>query len=223
MRAVIFDLDGTLCDSAPDIHLTANAMLAQIGKNPLSLETICLFIGNGIPKLVERVMREVGIDFTTEKHAELSTIFEDIYTAAPAVKTCLYPGVRDALDLLKSRGYVLGVCTNKKHNITLRVLDGLQISDYFGAVVGGDSLPTHKPDPAMLHDCVRQLGGTEVWYVGDSEVDAETAVAAQIKFSLFTGGYRKSPVDEIPHQTRFTTFADLAGFLSAVGEKTVVL
>jgi phosphoglycolate phosphatase len=103
------------------------------------------------------------------------------------------------------------------------VLEGLKIDMYFDAVVGGDSLPTRKPDPAMLIDCAKQLGTENIWYVGDSEVDSETAVAADIKFSLFTNGYRKSPVSEIAHNNRFSTFADLAGFLSAVNEKTVML
>ena len=223
MRAIIFDLDGTLCDSAPDLRATSNALLRSMGYQPLSLDVIRGFIGNGVPKLVERVMKHSDIEFTTERHADLTATFEKLYAEKPVAHTVLYPGVLDALDLLKSRGYVMGVCTNKVHGITLQVLEGLKIDKYFGSVVGGDSLPTHKPDPAMMHHCIKELGANEVWYVGDSEVDAATAVAANIKFSLFTNGYRKSPVSEIPHDSRFSTFADLAGFLSAVGEKTVTL
>ena len=223
MRAIIFDLDGTLCDSAPDLRATANALLRSMGYQPLSLEVVRSFIGNGVPKLVERVMRESDIEFTEQRHTEMTEAFEKLYAEKPVANTVLYPGVLDALDLLQSRGFVMGVCTNKVHGITLQVLEGLKIDKYFGAVVGGDSLPTRKPDPAMLHDCVRQLGANDVWYVGDSEVDSETALAAGIKFSLFTNGYSKSPVSEIAHDTRFSTFADLAGFLSAVNEKTVTL
>lgn len=223
MRAVIFDLDGTLCDSAPDLRGAANALLRSMGYQPLSLEVIRSFIGNGVPMLVKRVMAHSDIEFTEERHAELTAAFEKLYIENPVEKTVLYPGVLDALDMLHQRGYVMGVCTNKVHRITLQVLEGLKIDKYFGAVVGGDSLPTHKPDPAMLHDCIKQLGADHVWYVGDSEVDAATAVAAEVPFSLFTNGYRKSPVSEIPHTTRFSTFADLAGFLSAVNEKTVII
>lgn len=223
MRAIIFDLDGTLCDSAPDLRATSNVLLRSMGYPPLSLEVIRSFIGNGVPKLVERVMRESDIEFTKERHADLTESFEKLYSENPVVKTVLYPGVRDALELLHSRGYKLGVCTNKVHGITLQILKGLKVDHFFEAVVGGDSLPTRKPDPAMLFDCVAQLGADKVWYVGDSEVDSATAVAAKINFSLFTNGYRKSPVSEIPHDTRFSTFADLAGFLSAVSEKTVTL
>ena len=223
MRAIIFDLDGTLCDSAPDLRATANALLRSMGYQPLSLEVIRGFIGNGVPKLVERVMKQSDIEFTPERHADMTATFEKLYAEKPVARTVLYPGVLDALDLLKGRGYVMGVCTNKVHGITLQVLEGLKIDKYFDAVVGGDSLSTRKPDPAMLQHCVKELGAADVWYVGDSEVDSETAVAADIKFSLFTNGYRKSPVNEIAHNTRFSTFADLAGFLSAVGEKSVTL
>ena len=223
MRAIIFDLDGTLCDSAPDLQATSNTLLRSMGYPPLSLEVVRSFIGNGVPKLVERVMRESDIEFTPERHAAMTETFEKLYTDNPVAGTVLYPGVRDALELLKSRGYSLGVCTNKVHGITLQVLAGLKIAKYFDAVVGGDSLPTRKPDPAMLLDCARQLQAEDVWYVGDSEVDSETALAAKIRFSLYTNGYRKSPVSEIAHDTRFSTFADLAGFLSAVGENSVRL
>lgn len=223
MRAVIFDLDGTLCDSAPDLKASANVLLRSLDHEPLSLDVIRSFIGNGVPKLVERVMKHSSIEFTEQRHRELTTAFEKIYAANPVTHTVLYPGVRDALDMLQRRGYKMGVCTNKVHKITEMVLSGLKIDHFFEAVVGGDSLPTHKPDPAMLHDCAQQLGAENVWYVGDSEVDSETAVAANINFSLFTNGYRKSPAKDIPHTTRFSTFADLAGFLSAVNEKTVTI
>ena len=214
MPAVIFDLDGTLCDSAPDLRLTANMLLESLGHQPLSLEVIHSFIGNGVPTLVKRVMKYSGIEFTEQSHVEMTAAFEKLYGENPVAETALYPGVRDALELLKSRGYVMGVCTNKVHKITLQVLEGLKINQYFDAVVGGDSLPTHKPDPAMLHDCIKQLGSEDVWYVGDSEVDSETAVAAGVRFSLFTNGYRRSPVSEIEHTTNFSTFADLSGLLS---------
>jgi len=218
MRAVIFDLDGTLCDSAPDLKATTNKLLRSLDRQPLSLGTIRSFIGNGVPKLVERVMKHSDIEFTDQRHRDLTAEFEKLYAENPVVHTVLYPGVRDVLDMLQRRGCKMGVCTNKVFNITAMVLMGLKIDHFFDAVVGGDSLPTHKPDPAMLHSCVQQLGADSVWYVGDSEVDSETAVAAGINFSLFTNGYRKSRAIDIPHTTRFSTYADLFGFLSAVNE-----
>lgn len=199
MQAVIFDLDGTLCDSAPDLHASANAMLANSGRAPLNLDLVRSFIGNGVPKLVERVMRASGMDYDAERHAALIAEFENIYATNPVANTVLYPGVRDVLGKLLAANFALGVCTNKVHHITLQVLRGLNIDTCFGSVIGGDSLPTHKPDPAMLHACIAELAGSDVVYVGDSEVDAATAVAAKIPFVLFSGGYRKSPVEDIPN------------------------
>lgn len=218
MRAVIFDLDGTLCDSAPDLHSSANAMLADIDLNPLPLDLVRSFIGNGVPKLVERVMMASDIPFNADHHAELTAKFEAIYSANPADKTVLYPGVLTLLKGLKASGVPLGVCTNKVHKITLQVLEGLGISGFFGSVIGGDSLPTHKPDPAMLFACMKELGAENVAYVGDSEVDAATAVAANIPFLLFSEGYRKSPVEDIPHDHVFADFAQLPALLKGMAD-----
>ena len=208
-RAVIFDLDGTLCDSVPDIHRVTNVLLASLEAQPLPLGLVKTFIGNGIPKLVERVMKAANIAYTPARHADLSAEFVRIYAENPALKTICYPGVHAALDNLKSGGYALGVCTNKAYNITLQILKNLNLGEYFDVVIGGDSLPTHKPDPAMLHACVQALGADGVWYVGDSEIDAQTAEAAGIRFALFTEGYRKTPVDMITHDAHFSTFFDL--------------
>lgn len=130
MRAVIFDLDGTLCDSAPDLRAAANKLLQSIGHKPLSLEVVKSFIGNGVPKLVERIMVHSEIELTMSRHIELYAEFERIYGANPVERTVLYPGVRDALDMLQRRGYAMGICTNKAHKITLMVLEGLKI-DHF--------------------------------------------------------------------------------------------
>jgi len=199
MTVVIFDFDGTLVDSAPDIHAAANALLRSISVEPLSADTIRSFIGNGIPKLVERVMRHSGIRFSTERHDALTQQFLALYTEKPADLTVCYPGVRALLSTLAHRGVRLGICTNKNHALTLRVLDALDLGGYFGAVIGGDSLATRKPDPAPLFACRDALGGGDVIYLGDSEVDAATAVAAGVPFGLFSGGYRTSPVTDIPH------------------------
>jgi phosphoglycolate phosphatase len=214
MRAVIFDLDGTLCDSAPDLQASANVLLADLGKAPLPLDAVRGFIGNGVPKLVGRVMRASDIGFSPERHADLTRQFEKIYAANPVAGTVLYPGVRQVLDKLRSEGSALGVCTNKVHHITMQVLRGLDIDGYFGSVIGGDSLPTHKPDPAMMHACIGELGGGDVVYVGDSEVDAATALAARIPFALFSEGYRKSPVEDIPHDALFSDFSELPDILN---------
>jgi len=209
MKVVIFDLDGTLVDSAPDIHGVTNALLRSMGYQPQSLDEVRSFIGNGIPKLVERVMRASDIEYTSARHAELTETFLSLYAAQPVAQTVLYPSVRDALETLGRQEYRLGVCTNKSHAITLQVLQALGIADLFGAVVGGDSLPQRKPDPAPLLHCAAQLDASQVIYVGDSEVDAGTAEAAGVPFILFTEGYRKTEAANLTHAHRFDDFAGL--------------
>ena len=210
MKGVIFDLDGTLINSAPDIHAAVNRMLAEQHLPSLDLATVIGFIGNGLPRLVELVMQARGIDMA--RHAELTGVVLAFYSAASADLTVLYPNVRATLDTLKSTGYRLAICTNKPEAATHLVLDVFRLADYFDVVIGGDTLPQRKPDPAPLLATIARLGVDQSLYVGDSEVDAETARAAGISFALFTEGYRKTPITALPHDFAFSDFAELADF-----------
>lgn len=212
MKAVVFDLDGTLIDSAPDLHAAAEAMLAETGLPPVTLAQTRAFIGNGVPKLVERIMAATGA--APGRHGEMVAVFLRHYNAAPARLTVLYPGVMAALDRLAAEGHVLGLCTNKPEAATRIILDAFDLSRRLGAVVCGDTLPVRKPDPAPLRLAFDQLG-TSVGlagglYVGDSEVDSETAAALGLPFALYSQGYRKKAVEEIPHRFVFDHFDDLA-------------
>jgi phosphoglycolate phosphatase len=207
MALVVFDLDGTLIDSAPDIRAAVNKMLAGEGLMPLDLPTIISFIGNGLPKLVSRVVEHVGLD--PARHAELTEITLGHYSAAATDLTRPYEGVVEALQAMQDAGHRLALCTNKPEAPSRAILNDLGLEHFFDSVVGGDTLTVRKPDPKPLLHIVGQSGETKVLYVGDSEVDAETAKRADIRFALFTKGYRKSPVHEIPHQDQFNSFDDL--------------
>lgn len=213
MKAIVFDLDGTLIESAPDIHDAANKFLAALSIAPLSIETIIGFIGNGVPKLVERVMKEVGIEHTDAKHTELVAAFSDHYAVNPATLSYLNKGALSALEALRAAGHKMAVCTNKPYALTLQVLKCLEIDGYFDAVIGGDSLEVKKPDPAPLFKAMEMLGQDACIYVGDSEVDAQTAQNAKQPFFLFTDGYRKASVEDLNAQAVFDDFAELQGLI----------
>lgn len=217
IRAVIFDLDGTLVDSAPDLHAAMNLLLAERGVAPLDLPTLRSFIGNGVPTLVKRSFAARGLPCEGAEHEAAIHTFHAHYDADPVRLSTVYPGVRPLLDRLASEGVPMGVCTNKYEAGTRAVLDALGLAPYFGAAVGGDTLPVLKPDPAPLRLCAERLGVrlSETLYVGDSEVDAATAEAADVAFALFTGGYRRTPAEDIPAVLRFDGYDRLAAALRA--------
>lgn len=212
---VIFDLDGTLIDSAPDIRAAVNRMLEGEGLGPLDLPTVISFIGHGLPRLVARVMEARAIP--ADQHARLTAATKAHYTAAPAVLTRPYPGVPEVLARLRDNGHPLGLCTNKPEDSARALLADMGFAPHFAAVVGGDRLPRPKPDPAMLHACLAEIGhaGPPV-FVGDSEVDAATAHAAGVPFLLFTEGYRHAPVAALNPAASFADHADLPALVLSV-------
>lgn len=210
--AVIFDLDGTLIDSAPAIHKVSNAVLSELGYPELDMPTVRSFVGKGVPNLVRQLLAASGEDpdgplFDKVETALVARYETDVEGNTP------YPGVVAALDRLAEMGCRLAICTNKPFRPAEAALRHVGLLDRFEVVVGGDSLSTRKPDPAMLHHTHRVLGGGAMVYVGDSEVDAETAANARAPFAIYTEGYRKTPVAELPHDFAFSDFADLAGFI----------
>lgn len=213
---LIFDLDGTLVDSLPDIHAAVGAALAAHGKAPLAVEVVRSFIGNGAPVLLDRVAAVTGLAGQEEA---LLKVFLTQYTADPYRLTRPFEGVSAALDQLRAAGHVLAVCTNKPEAPAHEVLNGLGLAGYFDAVVGGDTLPVRKPDPRALTATLARIGGGGALYIGDSEVDAETAERAGLPFLLFTRGYRQRPEAQLPHLASFDQYAALPGLIArhAVG------
>jgi phosphoglycolate phosphatase len=217
IRAVVFDLDGTLVDSAPDLHAAAVRLLDEIGAPPVTLAQVHGFVGNGVPKLVERCLGAVGMPAKGQVLDNAVTRFKEYYGAAPAHLTRPYDGVEAMLGALSARGLLLGVCTNKPEALTRQVLEGVALDRHLRAAVGGDTLKTMKPDPEPLRHTVKLLGVgiDEALYVGDSETDADTAKAAGMAFALYSGGYRKRPLDAFEDCFVFHDFAALTGFVEA--------
>ncbi|WP_347309789.1 phosphoglycolate phosphatase [Defluviimonas sp. SAOS-178_SWC] len=209
---VIFDLDGTLIDSAPAIHAVSNAVLADLGFEALTLPQVRSFVGKGVPNLVRQLLIASDADadgplFRQVETALVARYETDVEGNVP------YPGVPEALEALAGLGCRLAVCTNKPYRPAEAALRHVGLWERFELVIGGDSLPTRKPDPAMLHRTHEKLGGGRMIYVGDSEVDSETAANAQAPFALYTEGYRKTPVADLPHNIAFSDFAMLPGIV----------
>jgi phosphoglycolate phosphatase len=215
IRAVIFDLDGTLVDSAPDLHAAVLALLEERGTAPVTLAQVRAFVGNGIPKLVERCLDASGAPAKGQALAKAVERFKQHYGAAPAVLTHAYDGVEAMLGTLRARGLLLGVCTNKPEALTRAVLAGVALDRHLRAAVGGDTLDVMKPDPEPLRHCAHLLGAgiDEALYVGDSETDADTAAAAGMAFALYSGGYRKRPLTLFEDCFVFHDFAVLARYI----------
>lgn len=207
---IVFDLDGTLIDSAPDIHGVANSLIAPHGAQ-ITLAQTHSFIGNGVSVFINRMLE--ATELPPDLHDGLLPAFKQAYLTA-FTRTEIYEGVIAALDALSASGAVLGICTNKPLAPTHAVLDHLALAKYFATVWGGDSLAVHKPDPAPLHAAFDALGTGPCIYVGDSEVDAQTAQSAGVPFLLYTKGYRKTPVDQIPQTAAFGDFSQLPALVT---------
>lgn len=220
-HAVVFDLDGTLIDSAPDIHNCLNAALATVGASPLTPEQTRRFIGNGAPHLVFLALDAKGI--SQEQHSAVLAGFLRLYEHTHDATTH-YPHVLETLNQLRAAGYALALCTNKPAAATVTALDVFGLAEFFPVVIAGDTLKQRKPDAAPLLRAISDLGahcGTQIGidqtlFVGDSEVDAATAAAAGTTFALFTEGYRKTPADELRFTRKFNDFRELPQIVQSI-------
>ena len=193
--AVVFDLDGTLADSAPDIHYSLNAVLHQRGLNSIELSSVTLMIGGGPELLIRRALDELG---TAAKAAEIATLtaeFENAYLEHGNVLTNLFPGALECIARLEGHGIPIGLCSNKPEHICDQLLADLEIRKFFVAIQGsGTGLPK-KPHPDPLLAILDRLGAApaQSLYVGDSSTDVETARAGDVPVALVKHGYTLEP------------------------------
>jgi phosphoglycolate phosphatase len=197
LKAIIFDLDGTLIHSAPDLQFAANEALASIGREPLDLPTVISFIGNGVETLVKRVLNATGGADDVLERAVLST-FLDVYAKNITTFTRPYSGVVAALEQFRSKGVMLGICTNKPTVPAREICEQLGLAQYFDVIVGAEPDRPKKPDPHALVACNEMLDcpPEHALYVGDSAIDFQTARNASVAFRLFSGGYLNEPLSD---------------------------
>ncbi|MDR0280055.1 MAG: phosphoglycolate phosphatase [Paucimonas sp.] len=199
-RLVMFDLDGTLIDSVPDLAAAVDRMLLEMDRPPAGVAAVRQWVGNGAPVLVRRALAG-GIEHSAvdDREAEHGL---DIFMRAYAEShdlTVIYPGVRDTLRWLQEQDVEMALITNKPERFVGPLLDQMQIGPYFRWIIGGDTLPQKKPDPAaLLH--VMQMAGVqpdEALFVGDSRTDVQAAKAAGVKCVGLTYGYNHGrPISE---------------------------
>ena len=208
---VVFDLDGTLIDSLPDIHAASARLLAAEGLAPLPLERIRAFIGHGVPALIDQIIAATPLD-AADLDRLIAAFLAD-YNANSAHLTRLYPNVLQCLTRLNDLGFRLGVCTNKPLEPTQHILKAYGLSDLICGVVGGDSFPAKKPDPTGLKSLIERLGNGPALYIGDSAIDALTATRAAIPFGLFTEGYLNANPADVHSTFQFDAFGELASIV----------
>lgn len=187
--AVLLDLDGTLVDSLADLRTALNATLAQEGLPPVAAAAVRAMVGDGALALLQRALRASGGD--ADRAAELLPAFLAVYEPIAAAGTALFPGAAEAVRALREAGLALAIVTNKPARATGLILDAVGLTPLIDTVVGGDTLPQRKPDPAPLREALRRLGvepGRAVM-VGDMHHDIAAARAAGVAAILARYGY----------------------------------
>ncbi len=193
MTALIFDLDGTLVDTAPDLLGATNAVLASQKRAPIDPASLRHMVGFGARSLISQAMQATGAPAGEDEMPGLVAFFVEHYRDHIADFSRPFPGVEDTLQRLKADGMRLGVLTNKPIELTRLLLDRLDMAGMFAAVYGAGSRDYTKPDPRIFHDVVKDCGGGSAIMVGDSITDLSTARAANAPCILVSYGYTPVP------------------------------
>jgi phosphoglycolate phosphatase len=215
---VVFDLDGTLVDTAPDLIDTLNAILSAEGIPPVPFDLARPMIGGGVRPLLERALAEQERHLGEAAMDALFARFIGHYQEHIADRSRPYPGLEAALDRLDRQGFTFAVCTNKYEALSLRLLDALGLSPRFAAICGQDTFPMKKPDPDMLRLTIERAGGDarHAVMVGDSETDVRVARAASIPVIGVDFGYTRIPMAELSPDRLIGHFDALADAVSAL-------
>ena len=215
---IVFDLDGTLIDTAPDLVDTLNVVFAREGWPPVPYATARNQIGGGARMMIQRGVAAEGIAIAPEKLDQLFADFIAHYAEHIADRSRPFPGLIDALDELTARGFRLAVCTNKLERLSMRLLKQLNLAERFAFVCGQDTFGIQKPNPEVLRRTVAAAGGdlTQAIMVGDSITDIRTARAAGIPVIAVDFGYSDLPLSELGPDRIISHFAHLRSAITAI-------
>jgi phosphoglycolate phosphatase len=210
-RTVVFDLDGTLIDTAPDLIATLNALLARKGLPAVAPARLRKMIGGGARRLIECALIEQGVVLAREELEKLYADYIEHYAAHMADHSRPFGGLEPALERLAAAHCVLAVCTNKLEGLSTRLLEQLGLSRRFAAICGQDTFGIHKPDPELLRRTIERAGGALEWalMVGDSANDIDMAHAARVPVVAVDFGYTETPVSRLGPDRIISRFEDL--------------
>lgn len=219
MLTIVFDLDGTLVDTAPDLIGTLNVVFTQHGLPTLPFETARPLIGGGARAMIERALAREGRSCSTADVDALYGPFVTRYAAHIADRSRPYPHVESALDRLAEAGHVLAVCTNKLEWLSRRLLESLHLAGRFAAICGQDTFAVQKPDPEILRKTVRRAGGEleRAIMVGDSATDIRTARSADVPVIAVDFGYTDVPVAALRPDRVISSFGALPEVVAGLG------
>ena len=193
---VIFDLDGTLADTALDLAAALNHALTKMGRAPVPAEQVRTMVGHGARALLRKGLAATG-EVSEALVEQGFPIFLDYYEAHIADHSRPFDGVEAAFDQLDALGVRRAICTNKLEGLTHSLVAALGWQDRFDAIVGGDTLPQRKPDPAPVHEAIARAGGGRAAFVGDSINDTDAARAAGIPCIALTFGFSDRPAEQL--------------------------
>lgn len=215
---LVFDLDGTLVDTAPDLVATLNVVFAREGLPPVPYDDARTMIGGGVKAMLVRGLEADGRAATPALTDRLFADFLSHYTNHIADRSRPFPGLLEALDALSARGHRFAVCTNKLEGLSLQLLRALDLADRFAAICGQDTFGIQKPDPEILRRTIAAAGGAAggAIMIGDSATDIRTARAAAIPVIAVDFGYSERPVADFAPDRVISHFAQLPGEIASL-------
>lgn len=212
---IAFDLDGTLVDTAPDLVRALNAAVADDGLEPAPVSAVRAMVGRGARALIERAYDRAGAAALSEEQMEdRLDRFMTIYRSGIAEQSAPFPGVVDALEVFKTNGAELSVCTNKPTGLAQALLSELGLANRFVRIVGPEDAPAKKPDPRHLTTAIGGEADRRTVLVGDSEPDAQAAKAAGAWCVIFEGGYSEKPAGALGADRLFRRWSELPALIA---------